>query len=219
MFLLFLRLNLGRFGIAKPRVATMKTVSKRSYNFLSEDKIASLKEIKLKKKTESKMNWAVSAYIDWHNERLDKFNYDVGIYYADITDLGSLTKENLQHALCHFIPEVTKKKGDGLYPGRTLYEMIVAIQKYLWVNKLKWKLVEGDDFEELRTVLDNIMTERTQMNIGVNTRQAELITYEMERKLWKKGVLGESNPDQLRNSVLFLLGVNLYLRAVEDHYN
>ena len=63
------------------------------------------------------------------------------------------------------------------------------------------------------------MKEHTQANIGVVVKQAELINYEMECKLWDKGVLGESNPDQFRNTVLFLLGVNMYLHAVEDHYN
>ena len=70
-----------------------------------------------------------------------------------------------------------------------------------------------------KTVLDNVMKEHTAANIGVVPKQAELITYEMEKKLWEKGVLGEENPDQLRNTVLFILGVNMYLRAVEDHYN
>ena len=167
----------------------------------------------------AQLNWAVTAYVDWRNECLHNFNYDVGIYYADLLDLKSLTKENLQHALCRFIPEVTKKKGDGLFPGKTLYQMVVAIQKYLWINKIKWKLVEGDDFEELKTVLDNVMKERTEANVGVVVRQADLITYDMEFKLWEKGVLGEDSPDKLRNTVLFLLGVNMYLRAVEDHYN
>ena len=73
----------------------------------------------------------------------------------NLNDLESLTKENLQHALCRFIPEATKSRGEGPYPGATLYQMIVAIQKYLFVNKLKWKLIEGEEFDEMRTVLDN----------------------------------------------------------------
>ena len=36
--------------------------------------------------------------------------------------------------------------------------------------------------------------------------------------MWKEGVLGEMDPDTLRNTVLFLLGINLMLRAVEEHY-
>ena len=61
----------------------------------------------------------------------------MGIYFANLRDLPTLTKDNLQHALCRFVPEVTKKKGVGPYPGKTLYQMIVTIQKYLWVNKIK----------------------------------------------------------------------------------
>ena len=31
-------------------------------------------------------------------------------------------------------------------------------------------------------------------------------------------LLGEDSPDKLRNTVLFLLGMNVLLRAVEEHY-
>ena len=96
--------------------------------------------------------------------------------------------------------------------------MVVALQKYLNVNKLKWKLIEGEEFDEMRTVLDNVMQERTAANIGVVKRQAGLITYEYEDSLWSKGVLGEDTPDKLRHTVLFLLGMNVCLRAVEEHY-
>ena len=192
---------------------------KCKFNYVSEDRIVQLKQIQMKKKTQSKLNWTVTAYVDWRNDRLQNFNYDVGIYYMQMLDLKSLMKENLQHVLCRFVPEVTKKKGDGLFPGKTLYQMVVAIQKYLWVNKIKWKLVECDNFDDLKTVLDNVMKERTQANIGVVPKQANLITYDMECRLWEKNVLGEDSPDQLRNTVLFLLGVNMYLCTVKDHYN
>ena len=60
------------------------------------------------------MNWGVKAYNEWRAERLLNFNYDVGIYEANLNDLGNLTLENFQHSMCYFIPEVTKSKGDGL---------------------------------------------------------------------------------------------------------
>ena len=56
------------------------------------------------------------------------------------------------------------------------------------------------------------------MNIGVVKKQANFITYEMEEKLWKFGILGEENPDQLRNTDLFLIGINVHLFAIEEHY-
>ena len=95
------------------------------------------------------------------------FNYDVAIYFSDLSDLTNLTLENFCHALCYFIPEVTKSKGEGQYPGSTLYQLVVAIQKYLNVNKIGWKLIEGPEFEDVKTVLDNVMKERTAMNIAV----------------------------------------------------
>ena len=56
------------------------------------------------------------------------------------------------------------------------------------------------------------------MNIGVVKKQANFITYGMEEKLWKSRFLGEKNPDQLRNTVLFLIGINVHLCAIEEHY-
>ena len=130
------------------------------------------------------------------------FNYNVGIYYAD----EELIKENLEHALCRFIPEVTKVKGDGPYQGKTLYQMIVAI---LNINKLNWKLIDGNEFQNLRVVLDNVMQERTAMNIGVTKCQAQVISYETEQTelSGKRGLSGEDTPDKLHSTTLFCLAL------------
>ena len=197
---------------------TTSTVSKRKFNYASEERIANLKQIRLKKKSEAKIDWAVSAYIDWRSDRLERFQYDPAIYFADLTQLDTLQKDNLNHTLCRFIPEVTKKRGEGEYPGATLYQMIVAIQRFLVVNKVKWHLLDDLEFDDMRTVLDNVMRERTAKNIGVVKKQAGLITFEHEESLWDQGVLGEDTPDKFRNTVLFLLGINAHLRAVEEHY-
>ena len=198
----------------------MKQTVSRKFNLVSDARVEELKQIRLKPKSEAKVHWEVNAYNEWRNYRLFTFNYDVAIYYADLNDLKSLNKANLNSALCHFIPEVTKQKGNGQYPGRTLYQMICAIQKHLHVNKLPWKLLEGEgsEFEDVRIVLDNVMKERTAANVGVSKKQANVITIEMENKLWNLGVLGEDTPEKLRNTVLFLIGMNATLRAVEEHY-
>ena len=212
-------LGARRWNGLKTRPTAARTVSKHSFNFTSEDRIERLKQVKLKKNSEAKVDWAVSAYIDWRDEHLTNFHYDAPIYFANLLELETLEKNNLNHALCRFIPEVTRKRGEGPYPGATLYQMIVAIQRYLFVNKIRWKMLDDPEFEDMCTVLDNVMRERTAQNIGVVKKQAGLITYEHENCLWEKGILGEESPDKLRNTVLFLLGINCYLRAVEDHYN
>ena len=97
--------------------------------------------------------------------------------------------------------------------------MCVAVQKYLNINDLKWKLVDGVDFQQLRVVLDNVMKEQAQLNVGTITKRADLITYETEEILWQCGILGEHTPDILRDTVLYLLGVNVTLHAGDEHYN
>ena len=42
---------------------------------------------------------------------------------------------------------------------------------------------------------------------------------EIESKMWETNVLGEDTPDKLRDTVLYLLGVNCALRAGDEHYN
>ena len=106
------------------------------------------------------MMWAVRAFQDWRNSRLsDIENFDNVIFEANLNNVQGLSKEVFEYAMIRFIPEVTKLKTGEDYPGKTLYEMCVAIQKYLNVNGKKWKLVDGPDFSDLRTVLDNVMKE------------------------------------------------------------
>ena len=62
-------------------------------------------------------------------------------------------------------------------------------------NKVDWKLVEGENFKELRTVLDNVMKECASNNIGLVSRQAEYISFEYKEKLMNDQILGEDTPD------------------------
>ena len=137
----------------------------------------------------------------------------------NLGDLVNLSPAALNASLCRFIPEVTKCKDGGDYPGKTLYEMVVSIQKFLNQNNIPWKLLEDPQFLDVKTVLDNTMKERAQRNIGMIRKQAQLITFEHEDYLWSQGLLGEDTPDKLRETVLFLLGINLALRAGDEHYD
>ena len=136
---------------------------KHKYSFSSEDWIVKLKQIKLKKRSEKKMYWGVTTYNDWRNAHFQTFNYDYSIYMADINNVDQLDKDNFEYSMIRFIPEVTKKTGEA-YPGRTLYQLCSSIQKYLNVNKIPWKLVKGNDFQEMQVVLDNVMKERAEAN-------------------------------------------------------
>ena len=166
------------------------------------------------------MKWGVRTYNEWRAVKISSpESYDVNVDRADLDNVRKIPKESLVVALCKFIPEVTKVRDGSDYPDKTLYEMIVCIQKFLNENSIPWRILEDPEFIEVRTVLDNVMKERALCNIGVVRRQAEVITPDHEEKLWIDGVLGEQTPTQLRETVLFLLGINLGLRAVDEHYN
>ena len=148
----------------------------------------------------------------------DPSTYDVRILRSDLNEIGNLCKQDFEYSMCRFIVEVVKIKNGTDYPGCTLYQLCVAIQKFLFSKGLKWKLIEGE-FDKLRTVLDNTMKERAQQSIGTTVKRAQMLGYEQEKHMWDSGILGEDNPEKLRDTVLFLIGLNIGLQAGDEQYN
>ena len=140
------------------------------------------------------------------------------MYNSDLSRVEGLTKVSFKNALCMFIPEVTKVRDGSDYPGKTLYELITSIQKYLHKKKVYWKLLQDPEFMDVRIVLDNVMKERAAANIGMVTKQAQFISLDHENHMWEQGILGEETPDKLRSTVLFLLGIHCGLRVGDEHY-
>ena len=108
-------------GVTK-RLSTAKSVSNvRRFNQVSDSKLNSLKTRWLKKRTFNKMQWGVKTFKEWRSDRLaSPDTFDSNILDVDLDSVRFVSKEKLIHALCRFIPEVTKKDG-GVYPGKTLY--------------------------------------------------------------------------------------------------
>ena len=215
------RLNSWKLSQCKTLVATQKAVSTiRKYNKVSDSDVMDLQRKQLKKNSEAKMRWGYNQYCSWRVFKLTD-DFDERIFNANLDDLKSRSMkiENFKFALCRFIPEVKKANSSEDYPSKTLYELVIAIQKFLNYNKVHWKLIHDEEFEEVRNVLDNVMQKRTKSGIGNLKKQAEVISYEYEEKLWTSNILGENSPDQLHNTVLFLLGINCAFRAGREHYD
>ena len=65
----------------------------RKFHSFSESQIMQLKTKHMKKRSETKMMWAVRAYNEWRNTRLnDIINFDNNIFEADLNNLSMLTK-------------------------------------------------------------------------------------------------------------------------------
>ena len=118
-----------------------------------------------------KLQWAVKAYRDWRSNRMsDVSGFDGRIYDSDIDRVELLERDSFEYSMCCFLAEVTKMKDGSEYPGKTLYHLVVSIQKYLNHKGRNWKLIEGSQFGKLRNVLDNLMKERAQSNISAVKR-------------------------------------------------
>ena len=218
---LYFRINSRRSIGAKLGKVASKIVSKsRIFRRTSEARITELTKKQIKRRSLAKMRWGVNTYNDWHENRLsDSDNYVEEIFNANLNNLATLRKADLSYALCRFLPEITKAKSGDEYPGKTLYELIVSIQRHISENGLNWKLIDGPEFISVKTVLDNIMKERALDNIGTVKRKAEVISVEYENELWRQNVLGEDTPDKLRQTVLFMVGIHCGLRAGDEHYD
>ena len=50
------------------------------------------------------------------------------------------------------------KVKDGTdYPGKTLYEITICVQKHLSEIGVYWKLIKDSEFKTLKTLLDDVM--------------------------------------------------------------
>lgn len=132
--------------------------------------------------------------------------------------LDDMTKDEICYCVSRFITEVVKRNGAD-YPPATLYELVMCLQLYLQSKGQMYRFLQDDSFIQLKHTLDNVMKERAEKGLSNGSKQAEVITLEEEELLWKRGVLGNDNPKQLVDTVLYLLGLNFALRAGQEHRN
>ena len=94
---------------------------------------------------------------------------------------------------------------------------MVTVQMYLESLGYTWKLIDDPKFIKLKMCLDNKMKENAKKGLGREVCQAEALNGNEIDRLWESGVLGDSNPKQLSDTMLFLIGVNCALRAGKEH--
>ena len=195
MAYLYYRINSRRGNGTKIGLQVAKTVSRKCiYNKVTDQKLKQLGMKQIKRRSLAKIQWGMCAFQEWREHKLQDFiNYDPIIFETNLDDLGSLNQAKLSHSLCKFLPEVTKVKDRATYPGATLYQMVIAIQRHLNEKGLNWKLIDGFQFSNVKIVLDNIMKERPYDNLRMVKRQAEVISYKFENKFGRRTFLARTH--------------------------
>ena len=70
---------------------------------------------------------------------------------------------------------------------------------------------------QLQTTLDNAMKDIAKNGVGLHVRQAKIISFDDEEKLWNSGVLGSDTPTKLLQTLFYQLGLHFALRGGREH--
>lgn len=73
------------------------------------------------------------------------------------------------------------------------------------------------EFHDFKRSLDAEMKRLQGKGIGSSKRQAEILTREEEDKLWREGLLGDTTPQQLLDTLIFYNGLYFALRSGREH--
>ena len=133
-----------------------------------------------------------------------------------IPQLKNMTAEELTHWLSRFVVEVRKTDGKE-YPPNTLHHIVAGLQRYLRHEGKTVDLFKDLKFSPFRASLDGEMKRLQAKGVGGRKRQAEVITPEEEEKLWQTGQLGDSNPQQLLDTIVYCCGLYFALRSGQEH--
>ena len=180
---------------------------------LSMQSLVELSHKNFSPETMKKVHWARKIFREWRQYRA---GLDGDGIACDLEDCTMITAASLSYALCRFITEIKKVDGSE-YPGKTLCDIVICLQFHLECMGFAFKLINRDEFREVKYTLDNTMKQRVAAGIGLSVKQAEVLSVPDEDYLWSLGFLGTSNPIQLLNTVAFCIGKGFALRAGVEH--
>ena len=195
---------------------TAATAKQRFSNPVTEEDI--LKNIvgSIPASTTKTTEWSVKTWQEWAENRQVKCPTQV------VPDLETITNEQLNHWLSRFVMEVRNQQGDH-YRGGTLYSLCSGLQRFVWEKRRSSSKNDPVDiykdlsFSFFRSSFNSTLKQLHHKGIGTKTKQAEVISENVEDRLWNEGSLGDDTPQKLLDSLIFCFGLNLALRSGKEH--
>ena len=139
--------------------------------------------------TKHSTKWAVSTFVSWVVERNKRVPEQI-----DCDILCCIDPERLFNQLRLFVLEVRKMDGEKYTPG-TIKSLLSGINREFAKNKADFSIMDRSDrrFRELHLTLDSVSSELHRNGVGVNKKNAKVISKDLEDLCWEKGSLGTSS--------------------------
>ena len=98
------------------------------------------------------------------------------------------------------------------------YDLVTMFNLHLEKLGHQKKFLLSEKFTEVCNMFDNLMAERHPTGLGV-PKQTDFVTPDMEEDLWNKGILGETDPDNLCQTVFYFIGSRFGLHGGKEHHS
>ena len=155
--------------------------------------------------------WALNVWCDWTGHRRSvcpPLDCPPHLYVC--------TKAQLSHWLSKFVVEVRRKDGKP-YPPQSLYQICCGLLRYVRDLRPEVYFFTDSEFRRFQQSLNAEMKRLRSQGIGFTRKRAEPISVDEEMSLWEKGVLGDSCPQVLLDTMVYCCGVYFALRSGEEH--
>ena len=188
----------------------------RFANPVTTEVLDSIRKSGIPEKTKQSTSWSLNVWKEWSKERnAVPFTEELEKNHALVEQFTDLPLESIQFWLPKFIVEVKKSNGEN-YPAESLYGLCCGLQRSLRENDRVINIFSDDGFNRFRQVLDGRMKQLKASGVFVK-KSAEVITEEVEDRLWELGVLGDNSPQVLLDTMFYYIGLYFALRGGEEH--
>ena len=155
--------------------------------------------------TKKATSWCLNVWKAWRDYRKTISESNIP---AHIMILAT-NKPEFCRWLCHFVMEV-RRQDEAEYPPNSLHQLCCGILRYAREREPELDIFRDTAFLPFQKTLDGEM---------MAPKHAEPLTYDDEEKMWNEGVLGDSSPKQLLETIVYMCGLYFAMRSETEQYN